>query len=77
MLIAVYHLQDLEAAFHAILGDGEFLMMYCLHDSYMWQCKREIVALIDQLKGKQIFNECRVLEEFKQYMRDKQRTAAT
>ena len=46
-------------------------MLYNLQDSYLWQCKREVLSVIDKLKGKNIFNHCKVLEEFQQYLEEK------
>ena len=36
VLIALYHLEDLQAVIHQILSDHDFLMMYCVQDSFIW-----------------------------------------
>lgn len=40
VLVAIYHGNDIRAALMQILSDADFLMMYCIEDSYLWQCKK-------------------------------------
>jgi hypothetical protein len=42
VMLALYHLEDLEHAFIEIVSDADFLLLYNMEDSYMWQCREEI-----------------------------------
>lgn len=35
-----------------------------MDDSYAWQCKREIFETLNLLKGKNMYNECQILDDF-------------
>lgn len=52
VLLAVYKTADLYAAFNQIFCDSEFLLMYSMNDSYMWQCRKEIIECLEMLKGR-------------------------
>jgi hypothetical protein len=42
-----------------------------MDDSYAWQCKREIFDTLELLKGKNMYNECQILDEFINTIEDK------
>ena len=72
VLLALYQQEDLEAALKEIMSERDFLMMYCMHDSYMWQCKQQLFDVLKVLKTEQMFNKCNILEEFKEYLTARQ-----
>ena len=43
VLLALYNREDLERACLEIFSDADFLLLYSLEDSYMWQCRKEIL----------------------------------
>ena len=51
-----------------ILSDENFLMMYCLEDSYLWQCKKQMFEILDKTKDSLVFNDCNLIREFKKYL---------
>ena len=48
-MIAVYETEDLKQAFEAVFGDSEFLLMFDMQDSYLWQWKKEILEAINDI----------------------------
>ena len=47
-----------------IISDSEFLMLYSMNDSYIWQCKKQIMEAFDLLSGLDMYNTCAILDEF-------------
>lgn len=55
-------------AFCEIVGDQNFLMMYSMDDSYAWQCKKDIFETFTLLEGKDMYNQCPILDDFIRYL---------
>jgi hypothetical protein len=50
VMLALYYLPDLERAMIEIVSDADFMLLYNMEDSYMWQCKRQMFECLGQLK---------------------------
>jgi hypothetical protein len=72
VLLAVYRLNDLCEALTQIFCDTEFLLLYSMNDSYVWQCRKEIMNSLEVLKGKDLKSECAILSEFIKYQNTNQ-----
>ena len=68
VILAIYKRDDLMKAFCEIVGDQNFLMMYSMDDSYAWQCKRDIFEVFTLLEGKDMYNQCPILDDFIRYL---------
>ena len=72
VLLAIYQREDLFEAFMAIVSDQHFMFLYSMDDSYAWQCKREIFQVLELLKGKNMYNECQILDDFIKSVKNKE-----
>ena len=43
-----------------------------MNDSYVWQCRKEIMDSLEVLKGKDLKSECAILSEFLKYQNTNQ-----
>ena len=50
LLLSLYILEDLEKSVIEIFNDSEFLVLYRMNDSYMWNNKGDILNSIKHLK---------------------------
>lgn len=50
VLLALYHIEDLEKALVEIVCDHDFLLLYKMDDSYMWQHKKDVIECLGELK---------------------------
>jgi hypothetical protein len=51
-LIALVDVDDLYVIFMGIFNNPDFLMLYDMEDSYMWNCRKEIFECLEYLKTK-------------------------
>lgn len=49
LLLAVYKFDDLFVVMKEVINDKNFLRMYPISDSYLWQCKSEITEALNLL----------------------------
>jgi hypothetical protein len=73
VMLALYHLEDLERAMIEIVSDADFMLLYNMDDSYMWQCKKQIFDCLKELKSRQgkLYYKCRDLDEFITFLNER------
>jgi len=62
-------------AFREIFSDVNFMLLYSMNDSYIWQCKREITAVSELLRGKDLYSSSLILKQYRSYKQQRQKEA--
>lgn len=70
MVLALHNLDDLHSAFLSVLGNPNMVAMYAVGDSFMWQCKKQILQVVDKLRGRPVQCKYDILGEYNQWYRE-------
>ena len=51
-----------------VLANPHMMAMYAVNDSFMWQCKKQILSIVAKLKQKQIQTKYEIVNEYNQWL---------
>lgn len=70
MVLALHNLDDLHGAFVSVLGNPDMAAMYAVADSFMWQCKKQLLEVVDKLRGRPVQCTYDILGDYSQWLRE-------
>jgi len=62
--LAIYHKDDLKYVFVQLFSNNNLMNLYKPDDSFIWQCKNEIIDCFNHLPAKNIVHDCDDIQPF-------------